>query len=227
LFKEANEFYKKGKYVDSIKQYEAILEKNIKNGYIYFNLGNAYFKNNQLGKAILNYERAKIFLPSDNDLNFNLRFANDRKMDKIKTEVMNPFATIILFLYNIFELNSLFWLSWILFIILIGSVITKWYYKNISFSLINQKIFNYCGIIFLVFVLVLIIKANHLSTSQYAIVQTKEVKVKSGPSQDYTDIFTLHEGTKVKIRKKGNEWHVITLPNGFSGYILKEHIEQI
>lgn len=227
LFNEANEKYKKGKYKDAIKFYESVLAKDIKNGYIYFNLGNAYFKAEMLGKSILNYERAKIYMPSDPDMAFNLMFANSRKVDRIQKPQYNPFTKIILFFYNLFKINALFRVIYFLLLILITSLIARWFYKNIDFQMINNKIFNYGGIIFLILLFILIIKINEVKSSIHAVILLQEIKVKSGPSADYTDIFTLHEGTKVKIRKETDPWILITLPNGFSGWVEKDSLEKI
>ena len=226
LFKEGNEKYKKGKYTDAIKFYESILNKNIKNGYLYYNLGNAYFKANNLGRSVLNYERAKIYLWSDPDLAFNIKFVNSRIVDKMQ-EQYNPFTKIVLYFYNLFKINSLFLLSYLLFLILICSLISKWFYKNYSFQIINRKVFNYAGIIFLFFAFILIIKVSRVRSIEYAVILTPEIQVKSGPSEDYTDIFILHEGTKIKIRKETSPWILISLPNGFSGWIKRSNLEKI
>ncbi len=227
LFNQGNEKYKKGQYQDAIKFYESILLKNIKNGYVYFNLGNAYFKANHPGKAILNYERAKIYYPSDKDIKFNLKFANSKKIDRIQEIEYNPFTKIILFIYNIFSVNTLFFLTYLTLLILIASLIFKWFYKNTSGQIINQKIFNYLRIIFILFLFILIIKVHQIKSTEKAIILSSQIKVKSGPSEDYTDIFTLHEGTKVKIRKENDTWTLIILPNGFSGWIKKDNLEKI
>lgn len=227
LFKEGNEKYKKGQYQDAIQYYETILSKNIKNGYIYYNLANSYFKLNQIGKSILNYERALIYLPSDSDIKFNLKFANSRKVDRIAEPIQNPFTKVILFLYNIFPINSLFTITYFLFIISIGSLVFKWFNKNINLQIINQKVFHYSGILFIIFLFVLIIKTHQIKSTEYAIILSQEIQIKSGPSDDYTDIFSLHEGAKVKIRKRNQDWILITMPNGYSGWTRKEHLESI
>ena len=227
LFQQGNENFKKGKYTDAINCYESILNKNIKNGWIYYNLGNAYFKNNVLGKAIINYERSKIYLPNEKDIDYNLKFANSQKLDKIETEVYNPFTKIILYIYNLFDLNTLFWISYLIFIILIISIIIKWYFKNPEIQVINNRIFNYLKYFFLIFIIILVIKVYDVKTSNYAIIMDKEVKIKSGPSDDYTDIFTLHEGTKVKIQKLSDKWLLVNLPNGYNGWIKDNSLEKI
>ncbi len=227
LFKQGNEKYKKGKYEDAIKFYETILSKKIKNGYIYYNLGNAYFKANKIGMAILNYERAKIHLPSDPDLVFNIGFANSRIIDKIQEDEVDPFTKIILFFYNLFEINTLFSLLYFFFLILIGSIILRWFYNNYSFQIINRRIFNYIGIIFLILLFILIIKVNQVKSNKHAVIITSRINIKSAPSEDSTDMFPLHEGTKVRTGKEAGQWIFITLPKGKSGWIQKDKLEKI
>ena len=74
-FFRANTLYTQGQYAEAVEAYEAVLQSGLASGNVYFNLGNAYFKAGQVGRAILSYERARRFLPSDPDLAANLGFA--------------------------------------------------------------------------------------------------------------------------------------------------------
>ncbi|MDD5066067.1 MAG: tetratricopeptide repeat protein [bacterium] len=227
LFKQGNELYKQGKYDEAAKQYELILSKNVENGYVYFNLGNAYWKANNIGKAVLNYERARIYLPTDSDIRFNLKFANSIKQDKIEEPEYNPFTRIILAVYDIFELNTLFWLVYVLFLVLAASLIFKWFSRNINHQVLNARIFSNTGIVFLLLLFILIIKIYDVRSSTYAVILNSEVKIKSGPDETYTDIFSLHTGSKVRISKESGNWFLITLPNGYSGWLDRNSLEKI
>jgi len=222
-----NEKYKQGKYDEAIQFYETIIKKGVKNGYLFYNLGNAYFKNKQLGKAILNYERARLYLPNDEDIKFNLQFVSALKVDKIQSPKYNPFTKVILFIYNIFDVNTLFIISYILLWIIVGIFIIKWIVKNLQLQDIASRIFPYIGILFIIFTLILIIKIYNTENLKYSIVLSQESEVRSGPGKDYTVIFTLHEGTKVRERNYSGKWTQITLPNGYSGWIKSSDIESI
>ncbi len=227
IFKLANEKYKKGKYEEAIELYKNIIKKGIKNGYVYYNLGNAYLKNKELGKAILNYEKAKLYIPSDKDLNYNLKYANMMKIDKFKVEESNPFLIILKFIYNLFNVNTLFIISYILFLLLIIYFIIKWLVKDFRIKNINDKLFPYLLSLFIFFALLLSVKIYVIESSNYGIIISKEVDVKSGPGDEYTVMFNLHEGTKVEEKKYSDEWVLIATPNGFSGWIKKNEIESI
>ncbi len=227
LFDQGNEKYRHGRYEEAIKFYELILSKNIKNGHVYFNLGNSYYKQNNIGKAILNYERAKNFLPRDQDVQFNLRFAHSQKRDTFSETDENPFTKIILFIYNVFSLNTLFWIVYGLLLVIIASLLFRWFNKNIDYQVINQKVTYYSVIIFIILLFILVVKVYETKTTTYGIIIADESKVKSGPSQSYTDIFNLHAGTKVRIRKENNDWYLVSIPNGYNGYINKNELEKI
>lgn len=227
LFLKGNEAYKQGRYGEAARFYEEILSSGIKNGFVHYNLGNAYFKQNDLGRAILNYQRARIFLPADGDVKFNLRFADSIKQDNIPEGEFNPFTRMILFLYGVFDVNTLFRMVYFLFLLLIASLIFGWNSKNVNHQTINARIQTPAAVIFAVFLFVLVLKVHETATSRHAVVLAHEIRVKSGPSDTYTDIFTLHAGSRVAVRKENNGWLLISLPNGYSGWAEKSGLEKI
>lgn len=227
LFQNGNEKYRQGKYEEAIKFYETIISKGIKNGYLFYNLGNAYFKINEIGKAILNYERAKIYLPYNDDVQFNLRFVNSLKVDKIETKEYNPFTKVVLFVYNLFTVNTLFILVYIFLCLIVIGFIIKWFVKNISVRDISSRVFPYIVVIFIILFLILVLKLYDTENIRYGIVLAKESEVRSGPGEDYTVIFTLHEGTKIREHNRSGNFAQITLPNGYSGWIKRADIELI
>jgi len=83
-FFRANQACKEGRFQDAVDEYERLIHAGHENGHIYYNLGNAYFRLERIGYAILNYERARAMIPRDADLNFNLRYARDQIQDAIE-----------------------------------------------------------------------------------------------------------------------------------------------
>ncbi len=219
IFNEANTAYKKGNYEKAIELYQKIINSGIKNGYVYYNLGNAYYKKGEIGKAILYYEKAKKYISGDDDLEFNLKFLNSIKQDKIKEPEYNPFVKVLIWFYNLFSVNTLFFLSYIFLILLIIYFIVKWFTKNILLKEWFRRILPAIIILFILFSTLFTIKWYHNENNLYGIIIEKETEVKSGPGANYTVIFTLHEGTKVKILREVKKWYFITLPNGYSGWV--------
>ncbi len=83
VFFRANQSFREGRYVEAAQDYGLLVESGNAGGHIYYNLADAFFKMNSLGKAILNYERARLFIPRDEDLAFNLLYALDKRTDAV------------------------------------------------------------------------------------------------------------------------------------------------
>ena len=84
LLSQANQLYKEKNYNGAIELYDSIISSGYYSSDVYYNLGNAHFKMGHLAPAILNYERAKKLAPSDDDIDFNLRIANLRVVDRVE-----------------------------------------------------------------------------------------------------------------------------------------------
>ena len=80
-FFKANQLYKEGRFEDAAKDFSELIQSGRGNGHLYYNLGNAFFRQGRIGHAILNYERAHVLIPRDADLNFNLRYARNQVRD--------------------------------------------------------------------------------------------------------------------------------------------------
>ncbi len=227
IFDEANELYKQGKYKDAIQKYEQLQQNEKHSATVYFNMGNAYFKQGKLASAILNYERAYKLNPSDKDISTNLTFANAQIADKIEASKQYFFGKW----WNNFvhSQHSDFWaylgiVFWALLFIMIV-------FFTRSNSVVRRKI--YFGIALLsLFVACLGFygaysqyDSNH--NQKYAIVFAQNVTAKSTPSNNGTELFILHEGTKVKILDKVGNWNKIQLADKREGWLPTKKIVQI
>lgn len=227
LYQRANQAYQEGRFPEAIEIYQQILETGLTNGAVLYNLGNAYFKDNQLGRAILSYERAKRLLPRDQDVAANLALANQLTVDKITTEKVPLFITVFTWLahsMNIAELTRLSFILYLLTAILVVAVI--WVQR----SELRKKILA----VALMAGLLLVIATASLLGNIYqqrrvsqAIVLSPMADARSGPGSDYTKIFTIHEGTKTRIRQEREGWYLISLPNGLAGWVPGEIAEII
>ncbi|MBE0637375.1 MAG: SH3 domain-containing protein [Bacteroidales bacterium] len=227
LMEQANKFYNEGDFIPAIETYETILNSGFESSALYFNLGNAYFKVNNLPMAILNFERAKKITPYDPDILFNLELANSRIVDKIEplpeffiftwwkllvnSRSLDQWATIsvicflfILLMILIFLLSRViwlrkfgFWMGIVLIVVFAG-----------SFTLANQRYIQF-------------------RKQAEAIVFTPTVTVKSSPRDNSTDIFVIHEGIKVQITNQVGEWFEIRIPDGSKGWIRESDFRRI
>ena len=191
-------------------------------------MGNSYYKNKNIAKAVLNYERALLLSPGDNDVRYNLEMAKSKTIDKVtpKSEVF--IVTWINSIRNIMSESawSVFAIScFILFLLGTSTYIfgKKVVLKKIGFSL---------AVIFLLFTVAGNMFANaqkdRLVNRTGAIVMQPTVTVKSTPNESGTDLFVLHEGTKVYINDNTMKgWKEVSLEDGNRGWVPTESIEVI
>jgi len=226
-FNKANDAYAREMYAEAIELYEQIMAVGYESAELYFNLGNAYFKQSDFPSAILYFEKAKKLKPNDEDINFNLKVANTKIVDKIE-----PIPELFLRQWwravcNLFSADA--WASIsvaciILFFIVIG------FYLFSKLMVIRKTAF-YIGVIFLFFtsftLLVAYQKYNLLTRQQEAIVFTPTITIKSSPNPNSVDLFVLHEGSKVKIIERVGEWSEIKIANGSVGWLPTEALKKI
>lgn len=227
IFAKANDAYKKEQYDTAIILYKNILKSGFESSELYFNLGNAYYKKKDISNAILNYERAHKLNPNDEDINFNLQLTQTMVVDKIN--VLPEFFLITLRrnFREIYSANLWAELSITFFIIVL--IISGIYLFTNRIWL--KKTSFWLGIIFIMFTLLALYngyrtKQNILSHSA-AIVMNPTVTVKSSPDEEGTDLFVIHEGTKVSIIDKVGDWMKIKIADGNNGWLRKADIEAI
>ncbi len=227
LFDQANEAYNRSEYTHAIDLYQEILSTDNVSAKVYYNLGNAYFKDNQLGKSILNYERALQLDPADTDIQYNLRLARSKTVDKEEERLFLFYEVWWKSLYMMQSSDG--WAITAVVFILLFFIFTGLYLFIRTRS--AKKISFYIALILLLFSVFSIVFAqkqyNILTDNSHAIVMNPRVTVKSSPSAQSPDLFLIHEGTKLTIRSAINEWYEIQLPDGNIGWIRQESIEKI
>ena len=224
---EADSLYQHGSYHQAIKAYEMLL-KNGKNAAIYYNLGNAYYRSGNNVQAVLAYERALRLSPGDDDIRFNLQFAQRKLIDKVPQTSEMFFFTAWRSLTNLFAVDtwaifavcSLAFTLVLLLLFLFGS--TMWMRKTGFFGAIGFLLF------FLLCNLFAWQQRNRLESKSEAIVVSNEVQVKKTPSAASNNEFVIHEGTKVDILDKTmKDWRMVRLGDGREGWVKAMQLEEI
>lgn len=225
--KQADTFYKRGNYQLAIKEYEELLKQGV-SANLYYNLGNAYYRTGNLTKAIIAYERAAVLSPGDDDIKFNLQFVSAKTIDKISPKSEMFFITWYHSLVNYTSVDN--WAKTAI-TATIGVLILLLVYLFVA-NITLRKVGFYGACAFLI----LFILSNFFAYQQKqilencanAIVIKPIVQVKKTPSQNSTNEFVIHEGTKVSITDKGlKQWRGIQLSDGREGWIKSNEIEEI
>ncbi len=227
IMEKANQAYIEEAYHEAISLYEQILDMEWESAYLYYNLGNAYFKEGITGKAILNYERALRINPNDDAIRHNLALTRQQVTDRID------------------PLPQLFFLDWrdafvqlqpvdgwarttiiciVLLMVSVGLffVVRKKWQKKLGFA---------AALVMLLFTILGFYAASRqyhiLYEKQEAIVMLPRLTAKSAPGERGIDLFLIHEGTKVEITGSLWEWYEVRLANGNIGWIKASGVEEI
>ena len=224
---DADSAYVQEHYQQAAKDYEALLKQGV-SADIYYNLGNCYYRMDNMTQAVLNYERALLLSPGDKDIRFNLQMARSKTIDKITPESEMFFVTWYRSLVNVQSVDS--WARTAL-IALFGAIALALLYLFAN-PIWLRKVGFFGGILLLMVFLTSNLFAwqqkRNLSHRSGAIVIKSAVNVKSTPSKNGTDLFILHEGTKVTITDATmKEWKEIRVADGKEGWLETSEIEVI
>ena len=205
LWDQANTAYINNDFPTAISLYETILSSGRQSGKLYYNLANAYFKEQEIGRAILNYNRALRLNPGNEDIRYNLQVAEKMTKDHIDAVPEFFVKTWLSNLRNLLSSTTWAVLSLVFLAAMLGSAL----FYLLSRRLVRRKIGFYGT------ATAFLLAIDRTS----AVVLRDAVAVKSSPDQNSTDLFILHEGTKVEISDRLNGWCEITIADGKKGWM--------
>lgn len=219
LYQAANSAYQDGEFDQAVENYKAALKLGYANSAIYYNLGNAYFKQGDLAQAILNYERAKQLAPRDSDIQFNLEIANLFIVDKITQIPPHFFKRIWLTFKNLISTDQLSILVLLFYIVMMGMLISKLVIRKRTITKVAQPLFVASLVLFILFIALFALRINEDINTRAGIINVDKVEIKNSPSNDASEAFALHEGSKVSILDKSGEFYKISIADGNVGWI--------
>lgn len=225
---QADSAYINNDYANAVYLYEDILANQGESADIYYNLGNSYYKMDNIAKAILNYEKALMLNPGNGDIRFNLELAQSKTVDKV-----TPMSEVFLVTWMKSLTNTMSEQGWsklaiASFILMLLGLVLYFFSKKIAMKKI--------GFISALCLMLVCILANVFASSQKskaqshssAIIMEPSVTVKSTPNEGGTELFILHEGRKVMIKDNTmREWKEIQLEDGNAGWVPASVIEII
>jgi tetratricopeptide (TPR) repeat protein len=227
LMKNGNDAYQNGKYQDAIADYEKLVSDGYEGVSLYYNLGNAYYKDGKLGYAILYYEKALRLSPNDDDIQHNLAIANAKTIDRI-----NTLPQFFIFqwwesLLSFFSVKGWTYFTYFLFILILVAAGIYFFIKN---PLIQRYSF-FGGLVilalFILSVILLTINVNREVNVKNGIIVAQAVSAKLSPDTKSNDAFVIHEGLKVKMEDKVDNWIKVRLNDGKIGWLPQNDIAQI
>ncbi len=206
-YNHAGALYRDGKFQEALETYESLVAAGVKNPDLFFNAANAAYRSNMIGKAVLYTERALRLAPSDKDALANLEFLNSRKRDKDPS----PGNAVTAFLerrYKAINVNSA--ATWsaaaftLMMIACIGALFASGWKRNTVLAAAGV-----CGFVFALSTGILAAKIRSASDTVEAVIMKPEINAYSGPGDDNTHIFTVHEGTKATVERTQGGWALI------------------
>jgi hypothetical protein len=227
VFNHGNELYRTGKYQDAAKEFEYILKQGYTSAELYYNLGNAYYRNEQLARAILSYERAAVLRPNDPDIDHNLKLAYLKTIDRIEPV---PDMFFIQWMRAVGSLMShdtvqyLLLLSWVL---LFGALAVMYLVLRPEILRAARLIFFASFVSVALWATMIGIQSFRETSQDKAVIIAQIVTAKSSPDSKSVDAFVIHEGLKAKITDAVGNWVKITLADGKVGWILTDQCERI
>ena len=223
LIQKAHEYYQQGNFEEAGKLYESLLKDHPDSPELHYNLGNTYFKLKQLGKAILNYEKARQIEPRDNAINENLSYVQGLIEYKVEDK-RNWYLIQWDRLLGRFTCTEFFALTLILYTFSMVFLTLRFFPKR------EYKFLKLSGPLFFLFLFSL---APLLSKSwegrfqRSAVVASSKAEVRYGPSQRDKVAFRLVEGLKVQVQEERDDWYLVGLVNGESGWCEKKNLELV
>lgn len=226
-FERGNEQYRKGDYAAAADTYERILKGGKHSAELYFNLGNAYYKQHKVALSIYNFERALLLSPGDRDIKGNLEFARKLAIDDIREKPKVGFSKVASDLASLYQYDSWAWIAAIAaFVFMLFFV--AYYLSSVA---LRKRVYfvgmSLCALTILVSCASAWFGRDLYRNDRPAIVFAEVLPVKAEPKPNAPDAATLHEGTKVYVLENLEGWRKIELPDDTKGWIPAASIREL
>ncbi len=227
LFLKGNDYYQSGEYTLAIAQYDKILDAGFESWETYYNLANAFYKQGDVARAILNYERANRLEPGNDDIGFNLDLARLSAVDRIQ-EIPPLFWHVWLRnLLNLFGLDFLALMTIAAYLLAFGILIVRVVIPDLRRRQSVSAVLVVSTVLLLFLSGVFAFGVYEKESNRPAIVMAQEVDVKSAPGEASTDVFSLHAGARVQVKESSAGWTKIRLADGKIGWVQDSILEMI
>ncbi len=227
VWDEANTAYINANYPRAVELYQTIEEQGLASAKLYYNMGNAYFKLDDIGHAILYYNKALRLAPGDADIRYNLDVANSYTKDRIQVVPELFITRWVRGIRQMISGNAWAVLSLVLFAVMLVAVMAYLLVSNLLFRKIGFFVAIVGLLLFVATTAFAVTERRHATSPTEAIVMRASVSVKAAPEKNATDMFVLHEGTKVRVGNRIEGWIEVTIADGNKGWLEELTIEMI
>lgn len=225
-FRKGNEAYEKGNFEEASSDYQKAEDLGVANARLYYNHGNALFRQRQLGLSILNYERARKLAPLDEDILSNLRFAQAQLADKIPEPESNLLTRLVWTAHAGYSVRSGVWAAFGLFALAFTAVAAALFLSSfLRWLSILIAVISSLGLI--AFSPSLAYKIHQQETAQYGVVLQPAIEMFSGPGENYQVLAKVHEGTRFEIVEQRGDWLSVKLANGKGGFVRANQLGKV
>lgn len=227
MWEQANAAYNNGDYASAMTQYEAIQAEGLHSAALYYNMANAYFKMDELAEAILYYNRALRLAPADEDIRHNLEYAEQMTRDSIEEIPEFILTTWVRAVRG--ALSSTAWciLSLVLLVVSLSMMLVYLLAQRLSLRKTGFYVMVVAGVLFLLTTIFAWSEGRMDVEHREAVIMNSAVSIKSSPDRAATELFVLHEGTKVVIGETISGWAEVRIADGRKGWIEESRIERI
>lgn len=226
-FKSAVELYNNGNYNEAVNLFIEIINNGEHSDALYFNLGNSYYKLNDIPNSIYYFEKALKLNPNDKDIINNLSYSQNMLIDKIDLLPSNQLSDFLNYISMFLSIKQ--WLViGIIFLYFFLILFVFYFFKRVSNT--KKRYFTYSTILFcasIIFILTAVTKFENQNSNLEAIIFEKKIDLRTEPNYRSEIQFNLNEGTKVNIKEELDDWILVELSNGASGWMESKSIKKI
>lgn len=219
LFISGNDAYAEKDFDKALDSYNQLIERGIENADLYYNIGNCYFRKSKLGPAILNYKRALRIDSSHRLARRNLRFTLSLTKDKQEDSSNGFIGNLWSKLFSFFNLNRSLFINIVLLAMIVSMlvlILIRYRHREKSVPIFVLTILI---LLFSMSLIISIARINSYSSHKPAVLMSESTIGYSGPGEDFSRVFTIHEGMNLILEEFQKDWTLVKLPNGLGGWI--------
>ena len=224
---QASKDYNNKKYPEAIAKYEKIIALGLESDALYYNLGDAYYRTNELAPAILYYEKALKISPNNEDIKHNIEIVKSKLTDKVEQIPELFYKHWWRQLINVVDIESYAIFSLILLSVSLLFIAIYIASRNLTFRKIAFWLGSTFAILFILCFLAVSQQYHYYTNQHEAIIFSPTVNIKSSPDENSKDIFVLHEGTNVYLMEIIGQWQEIRISNGSEGWLKASDFKKI